>query len=54
MSTVYDLSEQLRYEYADIMLAALRKEAGVFLSTDEWYKAREKLAEVLRIELSIR
>jgi hypothetical protein len=40
--------EALLEQYADIMLLALRKEAGVFLTTDEYYKAKEKLMGALK------
>ena len=44
----YQLREELLAEYADIMLLALRKEAGVFLGTDEYYKAKEKVMDALK------
>lgn len=45
--TVHRLREQLREEYADIMLVALREKAGVFLTADEYYRAKEKLMDAL-------
>ncbi len=39
---------ELLGEYAEIMLLALRKEAGVFLTADEFYKAKEKIMDALK------
>lgn len=47
-SRVMQLKEELLAEYADIMLLALRKEAGLFLSVDDFYKAKEKIMDALR------
>ena len=44
----YQLRENLLDEYAEIMLIALRKEAGVFLSTDDFYKAKERLMDAIK------
>lgn len=44
---VSQLREQLLNEYAEIMLLALGKEAGVMLGPDEFDKAKEKLMEAL-------
>ena len=44
----HQLREELLAEYADIMLLALRKEAGVFLTADEFYKAKEKVMDALK------
>lgn len=43
-----ELRERLLEEYAEIMLLALRKEAGVFLGTDEFYKAKERVMDALK------
>lgn len=45
---VYEMKEELRYELAAIALNAIRKEAGIFLTADEWDNAREKIADALR------
>jgi len=45
---VLRLKEKLLEEYAEIMLIALRKEAGVLLSTDDFYKAKEKVMDALK------
>ena len=47
MSTIHDLKEKLREEIADVMLLAARKEAGVVLTTDEYYRLKEKLMSLL-------
>jgi hypothetical protein len=47
-SLAHRLREQLLEEYAEIMLIALRKEAGVFLSTDEFYKAKDRVMDALK------
>jgi hypothetical protein len=44
----HQLREELLAEYADIMLLALRKEAGVFLLTDDYYKAKERVMDALK------
>ena len=46
--TVHRLRDRLLEEYADIMLLALRKEAGVLLTTDEYYKAKEKVMDAIK------
>lgn len=54
MNKIYQMKEDLRYEYADVMLTALQEAGMHFFTIDEYDKAREKLAEVLRIDLHIR
>jgi len=44
----WQLRESLLEEYAEIMLIALRQQAGVFLGTDEFYKAKEKIMDALK------
>ena len=45
---IHRMKEQLLERYADIMLLALRKEAGVLLTTDEYYKAKEKVMDAIK------
>ena len=44
----FRLREELLDEYAEIMLIALRKQAGVFLGTDDFHKAKEKIMDALK------
>lgn len=48
MNKAYELRERLLEEYAEIMLIALRKEAGVFLTTYDFYKAKERVMDALK------
>lgn len=50
---LYRLREEFQAECADIMLMALRKEAGVFLTADEYYRAKEALMRVIGVDIKI-
>jgi hypothetical protein len=45
---IHRLREELLSEYADVMLLALRKEAGVILTTEEFCKAKEKVMDAIK------
>jgi hypothetical protein len=53
MSEIHKLREELRYEMAEIMLLALKKEGGVYLSNEAYYKLIEKVADALRGEITV-
>lgn len=46
--SIRHLKERLLEQYADVMLIALRKEAGVLLVGDEYYRAKEKIMDALQ------
>lgn len=52
-TTVYNLKERIREELAEIMLQAVRKEAGVALTEKEHYRLKEKLMDALMGEVTI-
>lgn len=53
VNRAYRLREKLLEEYADIMLLALRKEAGIFLMPDDYYQAKEKIMDALKATLRL-
>lgn len=51
--TIYRQKERLREELAEVMLRALRTEAGVALTADEHYRLKEKLMDALMGEVTV-
>jgi hypothetical protein len=45
---IHRLKERLLEEYADVALIALREKAGLFLTADEYTKAKEKIMDALQ------
>ena len=46
-SRAFRLRESLREECAGIMLDALKKDGGVYLSDDEYYRLKDQLMTLL-------
>ncbi len=44
---IYKLTEELRAEWADIMLYALKQNGHVYLSEDAYYKLKGELMQIL-------